>query len=287
METKLANEQNKKNKASLDLSGKTAVITGGAGLLGPEHAVGLSRYGARVILLDVVEDGLESARQRVLGQIAEAQIEIAAADITDKASLEKVRDEFGKKGMPIDILINNAALNPKMMNCADGEKSGTVEDYDMMLWEKEIDVGITGTFLCCRVFGSSMAERGGGSIVNIASDLAIQAPDQRVYSPTGLMEDVTNFKPIGYPVVKAAMLGLNRYLATYWAHRGVRVNALIPGAVFNNQPDSLLKEVARRVPLGRWADRKDYQEAVAFLASEASSYMTGQELVMDGGRSIW
>ena len=112
METKLANEQNKKNKASLDLSGKTAVITGGGGLLGPEHAVGLSRYGARVILLVVVEDGLESARQRVLGQIAEAQIEIAAADITDKASLEKVRDEFGKKGMPIDILINNAALNP-------------------------------------------------------------------------------------------------------------------------------------------------------------------------------
>ena len=287
METKLVKEYKEKNRTSLDLSGKTAVITGGAGLLGPEHAVGLSRYGARVILLDIVEDGLEDARQRVLSQIAEAKVEIANADITDKVSLEKVRDEFEKKAMPIDILVNNAAVNPKMLNPVDGEKSGTVEDYDMMLWEKEINVGITGTFLCCRVFGSSMAERGAGSIVNIASDLAIQAPDQRVYSSTGLIEDVTNFKPIGYPVVKAAMLGLNRYLATYWAHKGVRVNALIPGAVFNNQPDSLHKEVARRVPLGRWADRKDYQEAVAFLASEASSYMTGQELVMDGGRSIW
>ena len=281
----MANENTKKNKTNL--VGKTALITGGAGLLGPEHGVGLSRYGAKVILLDLKESGLEDARQRVLSQIKTAHVEVVVADITDKASLEKVREEFEKKEMPIDILINNAALNPKMMNLAEGEKSGTVEDYDMMLWEKEMDVGITGTFLCCRVFGSAMAERGSGSIVNIASDLAIQAPDQRVYSPTGLMEDVTNFKPIGYPVVKAAMLGLNRYLATYWAHRGVRVNALIPGSVFNNQPDSLLKEVARRVPLGRWADRKDYQEAVAFLASEASSYMTGQELVMDGGRSIW
>lgn len=283
----MTDKQNEKNKTSLDLSGKTALITGGAGLLGPEHGVGLARYGAKIILLDIAEDGLEDARKRVLNQIKSAHVETIAADITDKTPLENVQKGFEKKGMPINVLINNAALNPKMMNCADGEKSGTVEDYDMMLWEKEMDVGITGTFLCCRVFGSAMAERGSGSIVNIASDLAIQAPDQRVYSPTGLMEDVTNFKPIGYPVVKAAMLGLNRYLATYWAHRGVRVNALIPGSVFNNQPDSLLKEVARRVPLGRWADRKDYQEAVAFLASEASSYMTGQELVMDGGRSIW
>ncbi len=284
----MANEQKESRRtSSLNLSGKTALVTGGAGLLGPEHGVGLARYGATVILLDIIEDGLEEARQRVLNQIAEARVETAVADITNQASLERVRDEFEKKGMQVDVLVNNAALNPKMMDCAEGAISGTVEDYDMVLWEKEIGVGITGIFLCCRVFGSAMAERKTGSIVNIASDLAIQAPDQRVYSPTGRMEDVTNFKPIGYPVVKAAMLGLNRYLATYWAHKGVRVNALIPGAVFNNQPDSLLKEVSRRVPLGRWADRKEYQEAIAFLASEASSYMTGQELVMDGGRSIW
>jgi len=273
--------------SSRNLSGKTALITGGAGLLGPEHGVGLARYGAVVILLDIFADGLAEARQRVLNQVVGACVETTTADITDKVSLEQVRDEFDKKGMPIDILINNAALNPKMMDCMDGGKSGTVEDYDMTLWDKEVGVGITGTFLCCRVFGTAMAKRGAGSIVNIASDLAIQAPDQRIYSPTGRIEDVTNFKPIGYPVVKAAMLGLNRYLATYWAHKGVRVNALIPGAVFNNQPDSLIKEVSRRVPLGRWADRKDYQEAIAFLASDASSYMTGQELVMDGGRSIW
>ena len=284
----MASEQIEHGRASsLDLSGKTALVTGGAGFLGPEHGVGLARHGATVVLLDIVEEGLEEARQRVLNPVTGARVEIAAADITDQAALDQIRDDFEKKRMPIDILANNAALNPKMMDCADGKKSGTVEDYDMVLWEKEIGVGVTGTFLCCRVFGSAMAGRGTGSIVNITSDLAIQAPDQRVYSPTGRMEDVTNFKPIGYPVVKAAMLGLNRYLATYWAHRGVRVNALIPGAVFNDQPDSLVKEVSRRVPLGRWADRTEYQEAVAFLASDASSYMTGQELVMDGGRSIW
>tara|TARA_B100000315_G_scaffold194414_1_gene185064 strand:+ start:77 stop:928 length:852 start_codon:yes stop_codon:yes gene_type:complete len=283
----VGDQKENKGSSSLNLSGKNALITGGAGLLGPEHGVGLARHGATVVLLDIVEEGLEEARQRVLNQIAGAQVDFAVADITDQASLERVKSELKKQGMPIDVLVNNAALNPKMMDSGVGEKSGTVEDYDMTLWEKEIDVGITGTFLCCRVFGSAMAERGTGSIVNIASDLAIQAPDQRVYSPTGRMEDITNFKPIGYPIVKAAMLGLNRYLATYWAHRGVRVNALIPGAVFNNQPDSLLREVSHRVPLGRWADRKEYQEAVAFLASEASSYMTGQELVMDGGRSIW
>ena len=132
-----------------------------------------------------------------------------------------------------------------------------------------------------------MANRGGGVIVNIASDLAIQAPDQRVYSKSGRMEDVRHFKPIGYPVVKSAMLGLNRYLATYWAHRGVRVNCLVPGAVHNTQSDHLIKNISYQVPLERLAEKYEYQEAVAFLASEASSYMTGQELIMDGGRSIW
>ena len=173
------------------------------------------------------------------------------------------------------------------MDSFSSEKSGTVEDYNMELWEREIQVGITGSFLCCKVFGSKMANNKKGVIVNIASDLAIQAPDQRVYSESGEMQDVKHFKPIGYPVVKSAMLGLNRYLATYWAHRGVRVNCLVPGAVHTTQSDHLIKNISYRVPLGRLAEKYEYQEAIAFLASEASSYMTGQELIMDGGRSIW
>ncbi len=269
-----------------DLSGRDALITGGGGFLGPEHGIGLARFGAAVILIDIDKDGLRAARELVVAKVPDAVVKTAVVDITRETSLVGLKNDLEKDRITIDILVNNAALNPKM-DTISGNTSGTVENYDMDLWDREIRVGITGTFLCCKLFGHAMAERGKGTIVNIASDLAIQAPDQRVYSPTGRIEDVRHFKPIGYPVVKAAMLGLNRYLATYWAHRGVRVNCLVPGAVFNHQPDTLVQQVSERIPLRRWAEKSEYQEALAFLASDASSYMTGQELIMDGGRSIW
>lgn len=269
-----------------NLSGKGALITGGGGLLGPEHAAALARWGATVVLVDINREGLRTARKHVLAQVPEAHVETAVVDITDELTLINLKDRLEGKGIMIDILVNNAALNPKM-DRLNGTTSGTVENYDMDLWDRELGVGITGTFLCCKVFGHAMAERGGGVIVNIASDLAIQAPDQRVYSSTGRIEDVQHFKPIGYSVVKSAMLGITRYLATYWAHKGVRVNSLVPGAVFNHQPESLVRQVSERVPLRRMAEKSEYREALVFLASEASSYMTGQILVMDGGRSIW
>ena len=264
-----------------DLSGKTALITGGGGLLGPEHGIGLARYGAKIVLIDIDEDGLKVAEERIHSQIPEAIIGTHPVDITMEGALHILKEH-----LIVDILVNNAALNPKM-NTFESEITGTVENYDMNLWEQELKVGITGTFLCCKVFGSQMAKRGSGVIINVASDLAIQAPDQRVYASTGKIEDVRHFKPVGYPVVKSAMLGLNRYLATYWAHRGVRVNCLIPGAVLHNQSEPLVDQISVRVPLGRLAEKTEYQEAVAFLASDASSYMTGQEIIMDGGRSVW
>lgn len=279
-------ERKSGSKTPFDLSGKNALITGGAGLLGPEHGAGLARYSATVILLDLNQTGLKSARKRLLAQVPKASVEIVCADITDELALKKTRTSLERRGLPVDVLVNNAALNPKM-NDSNGRFCGSVENYDMAYWEKEIRVGITGTFLCCKVFGQAMADRGYGVIINIASDLAVLAPDQRIYSATGKMEDVKNFKPAGYSVVKTAMLGLNRYLATYWAHKGVRVNCLVPGPVFNNQPVSLVKNIEERIPLRRWADKSEYQGALAFLASEASSYMTGQALIMDGGRSAW
>ncbi len=272
--------------SKFDLTGKSALVTGGGGFLGPEHAAALARCGASVILADIDDATLKNARERVQAQVADAVVETTLLDITDEGALESYRHNLEKRNLAVDILVNNAAINPKM-NQLNGLLSGTVEDYDMRLWDLEIKVGLTGTFLCCKIFGAAMARRGHGTIINIASDLAIQAPDQRVYSETGHIEDVRNFKPIGYPIVKSAMLGLNRYLATYWAHRGVRVNCLVPGSVFNHQPRHLIDNVKERIPLARWADRAEYQGAVAFLASEASSYMTGQMLVMDGGRSIW
>ena len=275
-----------KTQSRFNLSGKIALITGGGGLLGPEHGIGLVRYGATIVLIDIDQDGLRVAKKRVLSQVPEAFVKTYIVDITMKEALYALRERLHAVGSIVDILVNNAALNPKMDSFKDAV-TGTVENYDMDLWERELKVGITGTFLCCKIFGSQMAERGSGTIVNIASDLAIQAPDQRVYASTGKIEDVRHFKPASYPVVKSAMLGLSRYLATYWAHRGVRVNCLIPGAVLYNQSDSLVDQISTRVPLQRLAEKTEYQEAVAFLASDASSYMTGQEIVIDGGRSIW
>ena len=276
------------NKAihRFDLSNTNALITGGGGLLGPEHGIALAKWGAAVVLVDINKTGLENAKNIILGKIPEGVIKTAVVDITKESALIDLRDQLKEENSAIDILINNAALNPKM-DSFNNEESGTVENYDMELWDRELQVGITGTFLCCKVFGADMASRESGVIINIASDLAIQAPDQRMYSKSGHIKDVKHFKPIGYPVVKSAMLGLNRYLATYWAHRGVRVNCLIPGAVLNTQPSDLIKNISYRVPLGRLAEKYEYQEAIAFLASDASSYMTGQEIIMDGGRSIW
>lgn len=269
-----------------NLLNKRALITGGGGLLGPEHGIALAKCGASVVLVDVNKEGVELAKSKILDNIPSSHVTTAVLDITEESALIALQHQLFKEGFVIDILINNAALNPKMDKFK-GDTSGRIEDYDMKLWDQEISVGITGTFLCCKVFGSKMASRGTGTIVNIASDLAIQAPDQRVYSSTGKMDDVKHFKPIGYPIVKAAMLGLNRYLATYWGHRGVRVNCLIPGAVLNTQSDDLIEKISYRVPLGRLAEKFEYQEIIAFLASDASSYMTGQEIIMDGGRSIW
>jgi len=269
-----------------DLSGKCALITGGGGLLGPEHGIALAKCGAVVVLVDISEKGLELARQRIVAEVPNARIILAQTDISNEDDLVKLNDKLLRDKLQVDILVNNASVNPKM-DCEGKRVAGSVEAYDLSELEKEIRVGIIGSFLCCKLFGSLMAERGHGVIINVASDLAVQAPDQRIYSPTGRIEDVKNFKPIGYSIVKSAMLGLNRYLAAYWAHRGVRVNCLLPGGVYNNQPAYLVDQLKERIPLGRMANLSEYQGAIAFLASEASSYMTGQMLIMDGGRSIW
>lgn len=273
-------------KSRFDLTNKYALITGGGGLLGPEHGIALASCGASIILVDIDHSGLENARSRIFDEVPDAVIKLFTADITDENSLVSILRKCICSGISIDILVNNAAINPKMKE-ENNLVTGDVEHYDMQEWQNEINVGITGTFLCSKVFGSEMAKNGYGVIVNIASDLAISAPDHRVYTTTENISDVKHFKPIGYVVTKTAMIGMTRYLATYWAHKGIRVNALVPGAVFNSQPEYLVRNISNRVPLQRMANKDEYREALLFLASEASSYMTGQMLVVDGGRSIW
>ena len=267
------------------LKGRTALITGAGGLLGPHHGIGLSSAGAKVILADIDSRGLENSKNKILEFNNKAQIETIILDITDLNAVIEFQQIYTSSNKYIDILVNNAALNPTMKEVGNNV-TGKIEDYDMDQWNDEINVGITGAFICSRVFGARMAAEGKGVIINISSDLAIRAPDQRVYSPTMSFDDIESYKPLGYSIVKTALIGMTRYLAEYWGHKNVRVNALLPGGVYNNQPQQLVENVKKRTLLGRWAKVDEYEDAIVFLASESSAYMTGQSIVMDGGRSV-
>lgn len=271
------------------LDGRTAVITGGAGLLGVEHAVALSNAGADVALLDVDLDRLASAVEGIRERVGRGRVDPVFADVTDARSLTRVLAELVGRGQAPTILVNNAAVNPSVTAygaTTDGSSSA-FESMSVDRWNREIDVGLTGAFLCCQVFGSDMAARGGGVIVNIASDLAVIAPDQRIYSDDDDHIDKTRAKPVTYSVVKSGLLGLTRYLSTYWADEGVRVNALSPGGVLTDQPPDFVARLTRRIPMARMAARDEYHGALVFLCSDASAYMTGQNLVVDGGRTAW
>jgi NAD(P)-dependent dehydrogenase (short-subunit alcohol dehydrogenase family) len=271
--------------APFDLTGRVAVITGGAGLLGVKHATAIARAGAIPVLVDVNAD---AASQRAAEIAAEHGVAASglATDITDevavRAALGSVLAKYGR----IDILINNAANNPKQ-EAQQAVEWSRLESFTKKQWDADLAVGLTGAFLCSQVFGSEMAKRNAGVILNVASDLALIGPDQRIYRKPGLSEDSQPVKPVTYPVVKSALIGLTRYLATYWASRNVRVNALSPGGVFQSQPEDFVAKLTHLIPMGRMAHVDEYQGAVLFLCSDASSYMTGTNLVIDGGRTCW
>ena len=264
-----------------DMSGRVAVVTGGAGLLGREHAAALTEVGAAVVLLDIDADGVQRAATELGEKVAGV-----AADITSSegvaSALQATLDLHGR----VDALVNNAANNPKVGSSAGAELS-RLEDFPEEQWEADVAVGLKGAFLCARAFGGWMAEHEGGAIVNIASDLAVIAPDQRLYAKEGLPPERQPVKPVTYSVVKTGLVGLTRYLATYWADREVRANALSPGGVRQDQPEDFVAELESRIPLGRMAEPDEYRAAIQFLCSDASRYMTGQNLVVDGGRTTW
>ena len=177
-------------------------------------------------------------------------------------------------------------MNPKMKKYKNSF-TGRVEDYSIDSLKSELSIGIVGTFICCKVFGEHMKIKKKGSIINISSELGIAAPDQRVYHKSEDIKKVRNFKPIGYSISKHGIMGITKYLASYWANKNIRCNALLPGAVFNNQPNFLIQNVKKRIPLNRWAKPSEYKKAIQFLAADDSNYMTGQSIIMDGGRTIW
>lgn len=268
-----------------DLTGRVAVITGGAGLLGVKHAEAVAEMGGVPVLLDIAGDRAAACAAK-LAAAYERPAHGLGADITQPAQIESALEKVLSLCGRVDILINNAANNPKV-ETQNGKQWSRFENFPLGVWEQDVAIGLTGAFLCSQVFGSELARRGGGVILNIASDLSVIAPDQRIYRDSNLPDDQQPVKPVTYSVVKAGLVGLTRYLATYWADKGVRVNALSPGGVYNGQDEAFVQRLTNLIPMGRMAQPDEYKAVIAFLVSDASAYMTGVNVVMDGGRTVW
>jgi len=262
---------------------KVVVVTGGLGRLGRQFSQVLAERGAKVAIFDVEAQGHQAA-ERLAGQRAENNVLVLPADVTQRASIEAALSKVSALwGVP-HALINNAALDSPPD--APAEENGPFENYPEGCWDKIMEVNVKGVFLCCQVVGAQMAGAGRGSIINISSVYGLVSPDQRIYEYRR-KAGASFFKPVSYSVSKSALLNLTRYLATYWAGKNVRVNTLTFAGVFGGQDEEFLKNYCARVPLGRMAREDEYNGAIIFLVSDASSYMTGSNLVIDGGWTAW
>jgi NAD(P)-dependent dehydrogenase (short-subunit alcohol dehydrogenase family) len=262
------------------LRGKTAIVTGALGLIGKEHCKALSEAGANVVVADLNEETCKEFASTLSTESIGLSLNVA-----DKDSVESVRDKIIEKFGHIDVLVNNAAINDMFESPKAASEQSKFENYPLELWQKSLDVNLTGVFLCSQVFGKVMADQKSGSIINIASTYGITAPDQSLY----IKEDGTQafYKPPAYSATKGGVIMFTRFLASYWGKEGVRVNTLSPGGVENNQDEFFVNKYSAKTPLNRMASPTDYKGAVVFLASDASSYMTGANLIVDGGWTAW
>ncbi|HSD64578.1 MAG TPA: SDR family oxidoreductase [Ignavibacteriaceae bacterium] len=262
------------------LKNKVAVVTGALGLLGKQHCYALSEAGATVIACDLKENDCKEFAFSLEGENLGVGV-----DITSMESIKKLKEKILNKFKKIDVLVNNAAINDMFENPTTAAELSKFENYPLELWNKSFEVNVTGTFLCTKIIGSEMALRKNGAIINIASTYGIVAPNQSIYKK----EDGTQsfYKSPAYPATKGAIIAFTKFLASYWGKDGVRVNCLSPGGVENNQEDYFIKNYSASTPLGRMAAPTDYKGAIVFLASDASSYMTGANLIVDGGWTTW
>jgi|TARA_B110000495_G_scaffold109731_1_gene94980 NAD(P)-dependent dehydrogenase (short-subunit alcohol dehydrogenase family) len=264
-----------KTQKIFDLNGKVIIITGSSGMLGTQYAYALSECGANVVLADIDISKSKITEKQIKNFFSTDPMSIKL-DLTNKESILSMTSTVIKKYSKIDVLINNAAYqgNSKI-------RSSGFENLELETWNQAIDVNLTGVFLCCQSIGKQMIKQKSGNIINIASTYGLVGPDQRIYGKSG------QNSAIFYAATKSAILNLTRYLATYWEGKGIRVNTFSPGGVENNQDPNFIKRYSKKTPLGRMAKKDEYVGSIIFLASDASSYMTGSNLIVDGGWTAW
>lgn len=262
--------------SGFDLTGRVALVTGATGLLGREHCAALRAAGASVVVADLDARKCQALAAQLGGDSLGLEL-----DVTRRASIDAGLAAVLARFAAIHVLVNNAAVNDMFENPALAAEQSKFENYPEAMWRKMFDVNVTGMFLCSQVFGAQMAKQGGGSIINVASTYGIVGPDQSIYRrPDGSQ---SFYKSAAYPATKGAVISFTRFLAAYWGASRVRANTLSPGGVENSQDDYFLANYSSKTPLGRMAEPGDYRGAIVFLASEASAYMTGANLVVDGG----
>lgn len=262
------------------LQGKVAVVTGAAGLLGQQHCRALAEAGASVVACDLDEETCWN----LVDELPTPSISVPM-DVTSAEDIRTVLEVMLLEFKHVDVLVNNAAVNDKFETPALAAEQSRFENYPLAMWQRSMNVNVTGVYLCSQIIGAPMARQGAGSIINVASTYGVVAPDQSLYrTPDGQQPF---YKSPAYPTSKGAVIAFTKYLAAYWGPAGVRVNALSPGGVQNGQSEYFIAQYAAKTPLGRMAQPNDYQGALVFLASDESRYMTGANLVVDGGWTVW
>ena len=272
---------------NFDITNRVCIITGGGGLFARRHAEAVIEGGGIPVLLDIAIEGMEYIKNILTDEYGEdITVEMLVTNITNPDELIEVRGALVKKYGHIDVLINNAANNPKVEGGSKNLGARKFTAFPLDMWNEDLAVGLTGAMLCSQIFGEVMETQKSGVILNISSDYGIIAPDQRIYRKDNVADDEQIIKPVSYSVVKHGIIGLTKYLAAYWANKNIRVNTLCPASLHNGQDEEFVRKLSELVPLGRMSEPEEYVCTILYMISDAATYMTGTTVVIDGGRTI-